>query len=87
MPDFEPENHTLAYLRRLDSKLDRVISDIGDLRADMEVTAAIVRRMDGTMQGLVGEVRSLAAQQDRQRQKLERLRERVDQLEDPTVPA
>ena len=87
MPDFEPENHTLAYLRRLDSKLDRVISDIGDLRADMEVTAAIVRRMDGTMQGLVGEIRSLAAQQDRQRQKLERLRERVDQLEDPTVPA
>ena len=53
----------------------------------MEVMAAIVRRMDGTMQGLVGEVRSLAAQQDRQRQKLERLRERVDQLEDPTVPA
>ena len=87
MPDSEPENHTLAYLRRLDSKLDRVISDIGDLRADMEVTAAIVRRMDGTMQGLVGEVRSLAAQQDRQRQKLERLRERVDRLEDPTVPA
>ena len=87
MPEFEPENDTLAYLRRLNSKLDRVISDIGDLRADMEVTAAIVRRMDGTMQGLVGEVRSLGAQQDRQRQKLDRLRERVDRIEDPTVPA
>ena len=67
MPEFEPENHALAYLRRLDAKLDRVIGDIGDLRADMEVMAAIVLRVDDTMQGLVGEVRSLAGQQDPQR--------------------
>jgi phage shock protein A len=76
------------------SQLDRVLreqttlhSEIADFRADMEVMAAIIRRMDGTMQGLVGEVRSLTAQQDRQRQKLDQLRQRVDKLEEPTLPA
>jgi predicted nucleic acid-binding Zn-ribbon protein len=87
MPESEPENHTLAYLRRLDAKLDRVMGEIADFRADMEVMAAIIRRMDGTMQGLVGEVRSLTAQRDRQRQKLDQLRQRVDKLEEPTLPA
>jgi predicted nuclease with TOPRIM domain len=86
MPDID-----LSFIA---SQLDRVLkeqtslrSEVADFRADMEVMAAIVRRMDGTMQGLVGEVRSLTAQQDRQRQKLERLRERIDGLNDPTVPA
>ena len=64
MPDID-----LSFIA---SQLDRVLkeqtslrSEVADFRADMEVMAAIVRRMDGTMQGLVGEVRSLAAQQDR----------------------
>jgi hypothetical protein len=86
MPDID-----LSFIA---SQLDRVLkeqtslrSEVADFRADMEVMAAIVRRTDGTMQGLVGEVRSLTAQQDRQCQKLERLRERIDGLDDPTVPA
>ena len=28
----EPDNHTLAYLRRLDGMLDRVIGDLGELK-------------------------------------------------------
>jgi hypothetical protein len=50
-----------------------VRSDIGDFRADMEVQSAIVRRLDQSVQSLTGEVRALAAQQDRQRQRPERL--------------
>lgn len=47
--------------------------DIGDMKADLEVAAAIVRRLDHSVQNLTGEVRALAGQQDRQRQKLDRL--------------
>jgi chromosome segregation ATPase len=79
----EVENHTLAYLRRLDAKLDRVIGDIADLKADMEVQTAIIRRLDTSVQNLTGEIRALAGQQDRQRQKLERLAARLDRLDAP----
>jgi hypothetical protein len=44
-----------------------VIADIGDLKADMEVQSAIIRRLDHSVQNLTGEVRALAGQQDRQR--------------------
>ena len=54
-------------------ELRLVRSDIGDFRADMEVQSAIIRRLDQSVQSLTGEVRALAAQQDRQRQRLERL--------------
>src|SRR3954454_15585841 len=57
------------------NELQRVRADIGDLKADMEVQSAIIRRLDGTVQSLVGEVRALVGQQDRQRQRLDRLRE------------
>jgi hypothetical protein len=80
------ESHTLAFPRRLDDKLDRVIADIGDLKADMEVQSAIIRRLDHSVQNLTGEVRALAGQQDRQRQKLERLERRIDEL-GPLQPA
>ena len=50
-----------------------VRSDIGDCRADKEVPSTIIRRLDQSVQSLTGEVRALAAQQDPQRQPLERL--------------
>lgn len=58
---------------RVLEELRLVRSDIGDFRADMEVQSAIIRRLDQSVQSLTGEVRALAAQQDRQRQRLERL--------------
>ena len=58
---------------RVLDELRLVRGDIGDFRADMEVQSAIIRRLDQSIQSLTGEVRALAAQQDRQRQRLERL--------------
>ncbi len=54
-------------------ELRLVRADIGDFRADMEVQSAIIRRLDQSVQSLTGEVRALAAPQDSQRQRLERL--------------
>jgi hypothetical protein len=31
----EPASHTLAYLRRLDEKLDRLGSEVGELRTEV----------------------------------------------------
>ncbi len=68
------------------SQLDRVLreqsalrNDVAELRSDMEVTAALSRRMDATMQGLIGEVRALAGQQSRQRQRLDRLQHQLEE--------
>ena len=63
----------LRQQERVLEELRLVRSDIGDFRADMEVQSAIIRRLDQSAQNLTDEVRALAAQQDRQRQRLERL--------------
>lgn len=63
----------LRQQERVLEELRLIRSDIGDFRADMEVQSAIILRLDQSVQGLTGEVRALAAQQDRQRQRLERL--------------
>ncbi|MGD9507631.1 MAG: hypothetical protein AB7I59_06390 [Geminicoccaceae bacterium] len=63
----------LRQQERVLEELRLVRADIGDFRADMEVQSAIIRRLDQSVQSLTGEVRALAAQQDRQRQRLERL--------------
>ncbi|MCF4166004.1 hypothetical protein L2U69_10145 [Zavarzinia compransoris] len=46
----DPENLTPRYLRRLDEKLDRLIDDIGDLKARAtaveEGLAGVNRRID-----------------------------------------
>ena len=52
---------------------ERVLEERRLVRADTEVQSAIIRRLDQSVQSLTGEVRALAAQQDRQRQRLERL--------------
>lgn len=52
---------------------ERVLEERRLVRADTEVQSAIIRRLDQSVQSLTGEVRALAAPQDRQRQRLERL--------------
>jgi chromosome segregation ATPase len=64
-------------------ELRRVRNDIADLKMDMEVQTAIIRRLDTSVQGLTGEVRALAGQQSRQRLKLDRLEARLDAMEPP----
>lgn len=42
-----------------------ILAEIRMLRDDMNVTAAIVQRLDGTVSGLVNEIRATHAQQSR----------------------
>ena len=63
----------LRQQERVLEEVRLVRSDIGDCRADMEVQSASIRRLDQSVQSLTGEVRALAAPQDSQRQRLERL--------------
>lgn len=49
-------------------------SEMGQMRDDIRVMAAIVQRLDGTVQGLVSEVRAEHSRHDR-------LARRVDELE------
>lgn len=63
----------LREQERVLEELRLVRADIGDFRADMAVPSAIIRRLGQSVQSLTGEVHALAAQKDRQRQRLERL--------------
>jgi len=77
-------------LRQQERVLDEfrlVRADIGDFKADMEVQSAIIRRPDQSVQSLTREVRALGAQQERQRQRLERLQSRPDPAEAPAEPS
>jgi hypothetical protein len=46
-------------------QLDRVLLDIAGLRDEMAVQTAIIRRFDGTVDGLTEEVRAVHAQNAR----------------------
>jgi len=50
-----------------------VRADISDFKPEMEVQSASMIRLDQSIHSLTGVVRTLAAQQARQRQRLERL--------------
>lgn len=59
MSDQSGESMTLAFLAQQQGK---IINELADQRADMAVLLAMVQRMDGTMHGLLGEVRALHGQ-------------------------
>jgi archaellum component FlaC len=65
----EPENFVLEYLRRLDTKMDRVIDDLGDLKL----------RVTNVEEGLAGVNRRL----DRLESRLDRVERRLDLTEAP----
>lgn len=54
MSEHSEQTVTLAFLAQQQAK---IIGELADQRADMAVLLAIVQRMDGTMHGLLGEVR------------------------------
>lgn len=66
-----PQPVTLEFLAQQQA---RIINELADQRADMGVLLAIVQRMDGTMNGLLGEVRALHGQ-------IGRFRHRLDQID------
>lgn len=61
------------HLERVLEEQQKLRADNAEFRAVLEVQSAIIRRLDATVQSAVGEIRALTGQQDRQRQKLERL--------------
>jgi regulator of replication initiation timing len=62
------ETITLEFLAEQQKQL---LTEVRSMREDLDVTSATVRRMDGTLQGLVSEIRALAAQQSRLRLKVD----------------
>jgi len=84
----EPESHTLAYLRRLDEKLDRLGSDLGErfdrvdsrlgqIEEELLVLNGIVLRLEGREVETTG----LKAILDRHERALAKLEQRIDELE------
>lgn len=68
MSDEPPDFSLIARQQRL------VLSEIGTMRDDMAVMMAILQRLDGTVAGLVNEVRAMHSQHAR-------LSRRVGELE------
>jgi len=69
----EPETITLAFIGET---LCRLVNDVGSLRDDMTVLTAIVQRWDGTVSGLVNEIRATHAQQSRLANRVRELEEK-----------
>jgi hypothetical protein len=91
----EPASHTLAYLRRLDEKLDRLGSEVGELRTEV---GARLDRVEGRLgriedellvlngialrlEGREVETTGLKAILDRHERALALLERRIDELE------
>jgi uncharacterized coiled-coil protein SlyX len=60
----DPENLMLVYLRRLDTKMDRLIDDVADLKA----------RMTGVEEAVAGQSRRI----DRMEGRLDHIERRLD---------
>jgi predicted nuclease with TOPRIM domain len=84
----EPESHTLAYLRRIDEKLDRLQGEFGErlervedrlgrIEDELLVLNGIVLRLEGREMENTG----LKAMLDRHERWLGKLGSRVDELE------
>jgi len=84
----EPASHTLAYLRRIDEKLDRLSGDVGDqfdrvgerlrrIQDELLVLNGIVLRLEGREVETTG----IKAILDRHERRLAELARRVDELE------
>lgn len=61
---------TLDFLAKQQT---RMLDELGQFRDDMRVMAAILQRLDGTLQGLVNEVRATHQQIARIVQRLEKM--------------
>lgn len=63
---------TLELLARL---IERSLEEQGALRDDMAVLTAIMQRIDGTLSGLINEIRATHTQQSRFDRRLRKLEE------------
>lgn len=72
MSDTAPDLRLLAQQQLV------IISELRTLRDDVNVLAAIVQRIDGTLSGLVNEIRATHAQQSRFDRRLRELEAKVE---------
>ena len=87
----EPESHTLAYLRRIDEKLDRVEDRLGTVEGRLDRVEGRLGRIEDELLVLNGialrlegreiETTGLKAMLDRHERWLGKLGRRVDELE------
>ena len=77
----EPEYHTLAYLRRLDEKLDRQHAETGARLDRIEDELVVLNGIVLRLEGREVETTGLKAILDRHERALARLGQRVDELE------
>jgi len=84
----EPASHTLAYLRRLDEKLDRLAGDVGELRTEVSTRLGRIEDellvLNGVLrlEGREVETKGVKAILDRHERLLTLLDERMAALED-----
>lgn len=76
----QPENLTLNYLRRLDSKIDSLAQDIADLKHRMTAVEIQLGSMASTEQSHYA---SLAMRLDRHDARLERIERRLELVDEP----
>ncbi len=78
-----PGNLVVEYLRRLDSKLDRVIDDIGDLKIRMTAVEERLARTDVAIANLALSIAGVNRRIDRVEARLDRIERRLDLVEPP----
>jgi hypothetical protein len=84
----EPESHTLAFLRRLDEKFDRLHGDVGELRSEIgerlgriEDELLVLNGIALRLEGREVEATGLKAILDRHERRLAELARRTGELE------
>lgn len=74
----EFENLTLAFLRRLDAKMDRLSEDVADLKGCVGTVETGLHSVRRGLVGLAGSDARLQVAMDAQAQRLERIERRLD---------
>jgi hypothetical protein len=84
----EPESHTLAFLRRIDEKFDRLHGDVGELRSEIgerlgriEDELLVLNGIALRLEGREVQTTGLKAILDRHERRLAELARRIGELE------
>jgi hypothetical protein len=77
----EPESHTLAFLRRLDEKFDRLHSEVGERLGRIEDELLVLNGIALRLEGREVEATGLKAILDRHERRLAELARRTGELE------
>jgi hypothetical protein len=76
----EPESHTLAFLRRLDEKFDRLHSEVGERLGRIEDELLVLNGIALRLEGREVEATGLKAILDRHERRLAELARRTGEL-------